>query len=78
MPSDEQQFHIQPHPAKDNVDADQIERQHGGLGSALDGLDARQQQPLQGKPGPFVPQVELEKPKSREELQALAQSLNKE
>lgn len=69
----EQSFTIQPHPAKDNVPPTETTP---GLGSA-----PTLQNPHQAKP-PHVPSQaiaeSLEKPKTREELQALQAKLNKE
>ncbi|KAL8276508.1 hypothetical protein RQP46_011109 [Phenoliferia psychrophenolica] len=74
--SDEQQFTIQPHPAKDNVAPSETT---GGLGSApnLSHLPKGPADTATSK-GPHVPSAEiasqLEKPKTREELQAMKDS----
>ncbi|GAA5901714.1 hypothetical protein JCM5296_005387 [Sporobolomyces johnsonii] len=83
--SEEQQFTIQPHPAKDNYapfpgsDAEATP----GLGSApnLAHLHQAQQDPTGGRgSNPHIISQEtaegLEQPKSREELQALSAKLN--
>ncbi|KDE06499.1 hypothetical protein MVLG_03151 [Microbotryum lychnidis-dioicae p1A1 Lamole] len=83
MSNQEQEFKIQPHPTKDNIapsfpgsDAEGT----AGLGGAPNLAHLHKaQDPTQAR-GPHVPKDEiamkLEQPKSREELQALAKSLN--
>ncbi|ORY27356.1 hypothetical protein BCR39DRAFT_538451 [Naematelia encephala] len=72
--SEEQQFTIQPHPAKTNNPSDLTSEpaEHGGLQSAsANAYNAR---------GPHVPTKEiaqgLEKPKTHDELKAEAAKLN--
>ncbi|KAI0291967.1 hypothetical protein BC826DRAFT_1020633 [Russula brevipes] len=69
-PSQEPTYSIQPHPAKTNDPAELVGGpQSGGVGAFQ-------------APGPQIPSQEilnrLEKPKTREELRALAAELNKE
>lgn len=70
--SDSNDFKIQPHPAKDNS---RVVEATPGFGSA-----PTLQKPHQAKE-PYVPSDDivagLEKPKTREELQAKAAALNK-
>ncbi|KAK4057425.1 hypothetical protein OIO90_001494 [Microbotryomycetes sp. JL221] len=81
--SGEQQFTIQPHPAKDNVPPSRFKgddaEQTPGLGGAPTLGHLHQQDPTGGKQ-PYVPSQDLannlEKPLSREELQAKQQQLN--
>ncbi|KAM0749485.1 hypothetical protein T439DRAFT_327172 [Meredithblackwellia eburnea MCA 4105] len=84
MSEEEQQFTIQPHPAKTNNPADLVSGGNAestpGLGGAPNLAHLHQGNPLEGKGGPHVVSKEiaegLEKPKTREELQALAAKLN--
>ncbi|SCV69369.1 BQ2448_2389 [Microbotryum intermedium] len=83
MSGQEQEFKIQPHPAKDNIapsfpgsDAEGT----AGLGGSPNLAHLHKaQDPTQAK-GPHIPSEEvakgLEQPKSREDLQGLAKSLN--
>ncbi|GAA5986629.1 hypothetical protein JCM11641_005170 [Rhodosporidiobolus odoratus] len=79
--SEEQQFSIQPHPAKDNYDPSQFVEPTPGLGSAPTLQGGKEASAYGGRGGaPHVISSEvaegLEPPKSREELQALSAKLN--
>ncbi|PFH48571.1 hypothetical protein AMATHDRAFT_103867, partial [Amanita thiersii Skay4041] len=75
----EQSFTILPHPAKSNDPAD-LDPAHPGAGTG-GGLKSNPLGAVFNSPGPFIPSEEmassLEKPLSREELQAKAAALNK-
>jgi len=72
---DEQQFSIQPHPAKSNNPAEVEGPQVGG------GLNSNPEMQAHHARGPHVPSQEiknsLEQPLSRDELKARAAELNK-
>ncbi|THG99506.1 hypothetical protein EW145_g7253 [Phellinidium pouzarii] len=73
----EQQFSIQPHPAKTNNPVDlQPEPEQGGLASARDPASA-----VHSTPGPVIPNAEIQQnippPASHDELSARAAELNK-
>ncbi|KAI0821468.1 hypothetical protein BC629DRAFT_1461213 [Irpex lacteus] len=72
----EQQFSIQPHPARTNDPRDLEPPQVGG------GLNSNPEQQAFHTPGPYIPKQELtqnlEKPKGRDELRARSAELNKD
>ncbi|KAI5118303.1 hypothetical protein M0805_003822 [Coniferiporia weirii] len=73
----EQQFSIQPHPAKTNDPADLNGPQSGGgLATARDPASA-----VHNTPGPVIPNAEMQRnippPAGRDELNARAAELNK-
>ncbi|KAI0087149.1 hypothetical protein BDY19DRAFT_995227 [Irpex rosettiformis] len=72
----EQQFTIQPHPAKTNDPRDLEPPQLGG------GLNSNPKQQAFNTPGPYIPKQDLlqgvEQPLSRDELKAKSAELNKD
>ncbi|BGP42834.1 hypothetical protein JCM10450v2_006950 [Rhodotorula kratochvilovae] len=74
--ADEQEFKIQPHPAKSNFPGSDAEATPG-LGGAPNLAHLHQQDALGGRGGnPHITDAKLEQPKSHDELQRLQAQLN--